>query len=67
MSYCDHSPSVVVRLYDTHLNDFSSETPWSNFFKLHVEPCVKGGLKFCINGHSPLSKVAAMPIYGKNT
>ena len=29
------------------LNDFSSKTPRTNFFKLHVEPCIKGGLKIC--------------------
>ena len=50
MSYCDHPPSV--RLPFTPLNDFFSEIPGPNFFKLHVEPCVKGGLKFCQNGQS---------------
>ena len=56
MSYCDHllsvvqcgpsvvRPSSIVRLA-TPLNDFSSVTPRSIFFKFHVEPCVKGGLK----------------------
>ena len=34
----------------TPLNDFS-ETPGPNFFKLYVEPCVKGGLNICKNGH----------------
>ena len=29
----------------TPLNDFSSETPGPIFFKLHVDPSVKGGLK----------------------
>ena len=55
MSYCDHSLSIVchpsVHSF-TPLNDFSSETPRPNFFKLYVEPCVKGGLKICKNGHS---------------
>ena len=50
----------------TPWNDFS-ETPGSVFFKLHVEPSVKEGLKICINGHHPLIKMAAMPIYGKKT
>ena len=49
MSYCDHSLSVV-RLF-TPLNDFSSDTPGPNVFKLYVEPCVKGGLIICKNGH----------------
>ena len=35
------------------LNDFFSETPGPNFFKLYVEPCVKGGLKICTNGRRP--------------
>ena len=63
MSYCDHLPSVVRP--STYLNDFSSETSGPIFFKLHVEPSVKGGLKICSNGHGPLIKMAAMPIYGK--
>ena len=66
MSYCDHLSSVVrcplsVRP-STPLNDFS-ETPRPVFFKLPVDR----GLKICTNGHGPLIKVAAMPIYGKNT
>ena len=49
------------------LNDFSSETHGQIFFKFHVEPSVTGGLKICSDGHSPLSKMAAMPMYGKHT
>ena len=65
MSYCDHLLSVFCP--STPLNDFSSETPGPVFLKLHVAPSVKGGLKICTNGHSPLFKMAAMPIYCKNT
>ena len=62
MSYCAHLPSFVVRL-STPLNDLTaSENPGPISFKLHVEPSVKGGLKICSNGHSPLIKMAAMPI-----
>ena len=43
---------MSVHLF-TPLNDFSSEIPGPNFFKLHVEPCVKGGLEICTNGHGP--------------
>ena len=39
-------------------------TPWPIFFKLHLEPCIKGGLKICTNGHGLVIKMAAMPIYG---
>ena len=35
----------------TPLNDFSSETPGTIFFKFRVEPSVKGGLKICTNAH----------------
>ena len=36
------------------------------FFKLHVEPSVKGGFKIYTNGHGPLIKMAVMPLYDKN-
>ena len=62
MSYCDHLPSI--RSQSAYLNDFYSETPWPIFFKLDVEPSVKGGLKICTNGHGPLTTMAAMPVYG---
>ena len=57
MSYCDHLPFVVschqsICTLSTILYDFSSETPRPVFFKQHVEPSVKGGLKICTNGHS---------------
>ena len=67
MSYCDHVPSVARRRPSTPLNDLSSETLRSIFFKLHVEPSVKKGLKICSNGQVLLIKIDAMPIYGKNT
>ena len=63
MSYCDHLPSVVRP--STHLNDFSSEPPRPNFFKLHVESSVERGLKICSDGHGPIIKMAAMSIYNK--
>ena len=66
MSYCDHLPSVVVRPSSTPLNNFS-ETLGPVFFKLHVEPSVKGGLKIYTNGHSPLIKMTTMPVYATNT
>ena len=43
------------------------EMPGPIFFKRHVEPSVKGGLKIYTNGHGSLSKMAAMPIMVKNT
>ena len=41
--------------------------PGPIFFKLHVEPSVKRGLKICTNGHGLLVNIAAMPMYGENT
>ena len=63
MSYCDHLPPILRPL--THLNDFSSETPEPFFLKFHTRPFVNGELKICSNGHGPLIKSAAIPIYGK--
>ena len=47
-------------------NDFSSEASGPMLFKFHVEPPWGRGTKDCKNGHDPLTKVAAMPIFGKN-
>ena len=48
------------------LNIFSSETAWPIKAKLYVEPPWEGGTKVYINGPSHVTKMAAMPIYGKN-
>ena len=49
MSCFDHLPFIVsLSVFpSTALNDFS-ETPGPDFFKLHVESSVKGGLKIRI-------------------
>ena len=57
--------SVVVRLF-TFSNIFSSETAWPIKAKFYVEPPLEGGTKVCINGPGHMTKMAAMPIYGKN-
>ena len=62
-------PSSVVRLSVCRphfLNIFSSETTWLIKVKFHMEPQRNGGTKICSNGPSHMTKVAAMPIYGKN-
>ena len=56
-------PTVVVR---TISNIFSSETAWPIKAKFYVEPPWEGGTKVCINGQGHMTKMAAMPIYGKN-
>ena len=48
------------------LKIFSSETAWPIKAKLYVEPPWEGGTKVYINGPGHMTKMAAMPIYGKN-
>ena len=48
-------------------NVFSSETAWPIKAKFYVEPPWEGGTKVYINGSGHMTKMAAMPIYGKNT
>ena len=47
------------------LNIFSSETALPIKAKFYVEPPWEGGTKVCINGPGHMTKMAAMPIYGK--
>ena len=47
-------------------NIFSSETALPIKAKLYVEPPFIGGTKVYINGLGHMTKMAAMPIYGKN-
>ena len=48
------------------LNIFSSETALPIKVKFYVEPPWEGGTKVYINGPGHMTKMAAMPIYGKN-
>ena len=65
-------PSVVVRRRPsvvrpfTFSNIFSSETAWPIKPKFYVESPWEGGTKVYINGPGHMTKMAAMPIYGKN-
>ena len=45
---------------------FSSETAWPIKAKFYVEPPWEGGTKVYINGPGHMTKMFAMPIYGKN-
>ena len=56
---------LSVRLF-TISNVFSSETNWPIKAKLNVEHPWQGGKKVYINGPGHMTKMAAMPIYGKN-
>ena len=55
-----------VRRTSTILNIFSSETAWPIKAKFYVEPPWEGGTEVYINGPGHMTKMAAMPIYGKN-
>ena len=60
-------PACVVRRRPfTFSNLFSSETAWPIKAKFYVEPPWEGGTKVYINGPGHMTKMAAMPIYGKN-
>ena len=59
--------SVVVVRPSTFSNIFSSETAWPIKAKFCVEPPWEGGTKVCINGPGHMTKMAAMPIYGKKS
>ena len=48
------------------LNILSSEIALPIKAKFYVEPPWEEGTKVCINGPGQMTKVAAMPIYGKN-
>ena len=48
------------------LNIFTSETALPIKAKFYVEPPREGGKKVYINGPGHMTKMAAIPIYGKN-
>ena len=50
----------------TFSNIFSSEITGPIEDKFHMEPPWVGGTKVCSNGPGHMTKMAAMPIYGKN-
>ena len=59
-------PAFVVCPSFTFSNIYSSKTAWPIKAKFNVEPAWEGGTKVCINGPGHMTKMAAMPIYGKN-
>ena len=58
---------VVVRRRPQCSNIFFSETAWPIKAKFYVEPPWVGGTKFCSPHLGHMTKMAAMPIYGKNS
>ena len=57
------SSVVVVR---SQFQTTSSETTEPIVTKFHILPPGVGGTKSCSNGPGHMTKMAAMPIYGKN-
>ena len=53
-------------MLSTFSNIFSSETTGPIEAKFHMEPPWDRGTKVCSNGSGHMTKMAAMPIYGKN-
>ena len=47
-------------------SNISSETTGPIEAKFHMKPSLDGGTKICSNGPGHMTKVAHMPIYGKN-
>ena len=59
-------PGLYTCIYPLFSNIFFSETAWSINAKFHVKPPLEVGTKVYINGTGHMTKMAAMPIYGKN-
>ena len=59
-------PSSGFRRPSTISNVFSFETAWPIKAKFYVDPPWEEGTKVYINGPGHMTKMAAMPIYGKN-
>ena len=59
--------SVVFSRPSTISNVFSCETTWPIEAKFYVQPPWQGGKKVYINGPGHMTKMAATPIYGKNS
>ena len=57
---------VRCRRRQQYLNIFSSETALPIKAKFYVEPPWEGGTKVYIKSPGHMTKMAAMPIYGKN-
>ena len=52
--------------YSTFSNFFSLESAKPSEVKFHMEPQLDGGTKVCSNGPGHMTRMAAIPIYGKN-
>ena len=57
---------VCVYVLSTFSNIFSSETTGPIEAKFHMESLWDGRTRICSNGPGHMTKMAAIPIYGKN-
>ena len=62
-SLIDLGPNLSDSIF---LNFFSSITTRPIEAKFHVEPSWDGETKICSNGPGHMTKMVALPIYGKN-
>ena len=62
-SFIDRGPNLSV---STFSHFFSLETTRPIEAKFHVDPPWDGGTKFFTNGPGHMTKMAVIPIYGKN-
>ena len=60
------APELYTCIWPPFSNIFSSETARPIKAKFHVEPPWEGGTKVYRNGPGHMTKMATMPIYGKN-
>ena len=65
-AHVDPCSGVRRRRCPPFSNVFSSETAWPIKAKFYVEPPWVRGTNVYINGPGHMTKMAAMPIYGKN-
>ena len=65
-SFGDFGQRSQVSCLSTFSKGFFSETTVPISFKFHMQPSSKGGKKVYIFHPGHMTKMAAMPIYGKN-
>ena len=58
--------SLFVVLNRPHTLNIISENKETTEVKFHMKPSLDGGTKICIIGPDHITRMAAMPIYGKN-
>ena len=62
---CGQTPSSVI-ICTPFSNNFFSEMVVTLSDKFYIQPPGIGGIKVCSDGHGHMTKMTAMPIYGKN-